>query len=71
MGIIRFRVKRPLFWDGKDYQRGDIIEIPEGHPHLNIDNWRRHTLEYESGPSASSGVEERPEIREPTTRRRR
>lgn len=31
---MRFRVRKPFAWEGKDYQVGQVIEIPEGHPRL-------------------------------------
>ena len=29
-----FRVKKELKWDSKIYQRGDYIDLPEGHPRI-------------------------------------
>ena len=29
-----FRVKKELRWDGKEYQPGNIVDIPEGNPRI-------------------------------------
>ena len=29
-----FRVKKDLRWDGREYRRGDIVDIQEGNPRI-------------------------------------
>jgi len=49
---MRFKVSaEDLTWGGKEYQRGDVIEIPEGHPRLDALVWSKQVIYDATSPA--------------------
>lgn len=53
-----FRARKPIVWDGKSYEIGDLLEIEEGNPRIRAMVEQSHHIEYANRgkPSESQGL---------------
>jgi len=51
---MKFTCVSPLTWGGQEYQRGDVIDIPDGHPRLSALVRARFVVAYVVDPNINA-----------------